>query len=161
MIKRIASLLLLPIMLVSIFACGRDNVFTHAEFNLPLPKDFYEVEAENSDMLMTNGEVTVAVTRYSYASDKIPSYLTAEVFAGYCLEKSGVDSEVNMYADIPYFTYYSSQSGARLYCMVAFYSTPYAYFSVLFATPAELEGEWREQFLVIADGAFYNSEGKS
>ena len=161
MIKRIAFLLLLPIMLVSIFACGRDNVFTHAEFNLPLPKDFYEVEAENSDMLMTNGEVTVAVTRYSYASDKIPSYLTAEVFAGYCLEKSGVDSEVNMYADIPYFTYYSSQSGSRLYCMVAFYSTPYAYFSVLFATPAELEGEWREQFLVIADGAFYNSEGKS
>ncbi len=159
MIKRIVSLLLLSVILVCISACGRDNVFSHAEFNLPLPDDFYEVEAENSDMLMTNGEVTVAVTRYSYASDNIPSYLTAEVFADYCLDKSGVDSEVNMYGDIPYFAYYSSQSGSKLYCMVAFYSTPYAYFSVLFATPAALESVWREQFLVLADGVFYNSEG--
>ena len=78
------------------------------------------------------------------------------MFAEYCLEKSGVDSEVNMYGDIPYFTYYNSDSGTRLYCVATFYSTPYAYFYVLYATPSAFESEWREQFLSIADGAFYN-----
>ena len=156
MIKRILSLLLLPIVLVSVFSSGRENVFTHAEFNLPLPKDFYEVEAENSDMLMTNGEVTVAVSRYSFESDGVPGYLTAEAFAEYCLEKSGISTEVYMYGDIPYFTYYDSSSGARLYCMATYYSTPYAYFSVLYATRAANEGQWREKFFTIADGAYYN-----
>ena len=156
MIKRILSLLLLPIGLVSVFSCGRENVFTHAEFNLPLPKDFYEVEAENSDMLMTNGEVTVAVSRYSFESEGVPGYLTAEAFAEYCLGKSGIDTEVYTYGDIPYFTYYDTESGARLYCMVTYYSTPYAYFSVLFATRAANEGKWREEFFTIADGAYYN-----
>lgn len=157
MLKRIAAALLLPIMLACVFACKRETVFTHAEFNLPLPEDFYEVEPVNSDMLMTNGEVTVAVSRYSYASETIPAYLTAEIFAEYCLDKSGIDSSVYMYGDIPYFTYYSSSNGAELYCMVTFYSTPYAYFSVLYATPTSLESAWREQFLAIADGAYYNS----
>ena len=156
MIKRILSLLLLSIVLVSVFSCGRENVFTHAEFNLPLPKDFYEVEAENSDMLMTNGEVTVAVSRYSFESDGVPGYLDAESFAEYCLGKGGIDTEVYMYGDIPYFTYYDSSSGARLYCVVTYYSTPYAYFSVLFATRAANEGKWREKFFTIADGAYYN-----
>ena len=156
MIKRILSLLLLLLVLSSLFSCGRETVFTHAEFSLPLPKEFYEVEAENSDMLMTNGEVTVAVSRYSYESEGVPGYLDAEAFAEYCLEKSGINTKVYMYGDIPYFTYYDSQSGARLYCMVTYYSTPYAYFSVLYATRASLEGEWRERFLTIADGAFYN-----
>ena len=156
MIKRILSLFLLPLVLVCVFSCGRDNVFTHAELNLPLPKDFYEVEAVNSDLLMTNGEVTVAVTRYSYESDNIPGYLTAEVFADFCLKKSGIDSSVNLYGDIPYFTYHSTETGSDLFCMVTFYSTPYAYFSVMYATPTVLEGVWREQFLAIADGVFYN-----
>ena len=156
MIKRIFTALVLQLFLICTFSCGRENVFTHAEFSLPLPKDFYEVESESSDMLMTNGEVTVAISRYSYESEGIPSYLTADIFAEYCLEKSGVDAEVFMYGDIPYFTYYSSPSGTQLYCMATFYSTPYAYFYVLFATPAALESEWRETFFTIADGAFYN-----
>ena len=156
MLKRLACVLLLFVVLASVFSCGKENVFTHAEFNLTLPDDFYEVESDTSDMLITNGEVTVAVSRYSYESDNIPPYLTAEVFAEYCLEKSGVDSEVSMYGDIPYFAYYNSDSGNTLYCVATFYSTPYAYFYVLYATPAALESEWREQFLTIADGAFYN-----
>ena len=156
MIKRIISALLLPLMLACLFSCGKQNVFTHAEFSLPLPKDFYEVEAENSDMLMTNGEVTVAVSRYSYESESVPGYLDAEAFAEYCLEKSGISTEVYMYGDIPYFTYYDTQSGARLYCMVTYYSTPYAYFSVLYATRAANEGKWREKFFTLADGAYYN-----
>ncbi len=156
MLKRLVCMFLSLVLLASVCSCGKENVFTHAEFNLTLPDDFYEVESDTSDMLITNGQVTVAVSRYSYESDNIPPYLTAEVFAEYCLEKSGVDSEVNMYGDIPYFTYYNSDSGTRLYCVATFYSTPYAYFYVLYATPATLEGEWREQFLSIADGAFYN-----
>lgn len=161
MLKRIAAALLLPLMLACFFSCKRENVFTHAEFNLPLPDDFYEVEPVNSDMLMTNGEVTVAVSRYSYASENIPSYLTAEIFAEYCLDKGGIDSVVYMYGDVPYFTYYSSASGSSLYCVATFYSTPYAYFSVLFATSASLEEQWRDQFLSIADGAYYTTEGSS
>jgi hypothetical protein len=156
MTKRIFSLILLPLVILSVFSCGRDNVFTHAEFSLPLPKDFYEVEAENSDLLMTNGEVTVAVSRYSFESEGIPAYLSADIFAEYCLEKSGIDADIYMYGDIPYFTYYDSSSGARLYCMVTYYSTPYAYFSVLYATRAANEAAWREKFLAIADGAYYN-----
>ncbi len=156
MIKRTLALLLCTVLIAFAISCGKDNVFTHAEFNLPLPEDFYEVEPTNSDMLMTNGEVTVAITRYSYESESIPGYLTADLFAEFCLNKSGVDSEVNLYGDIPYFTYYSTETGTKLYCMVTFYSTPYAYFSVLYATPSVLEGVWREQFFTIADGAFYN-----
>lgn len=156
MLKRLLSVLLLVVVSLSVFACGRENVFTHAELSLSLPKDFYEVEAENSDMLMTNGEVTVALTRYSYESENIPGYLTAEIFADFCLERSGVESEVFMYGDVPYFTYYSTESGTSLYCMATFYSTPYAYFSVLYATSAAKEERWRETFLEIADGAFYN-----
>ena len=156
MIKRIFAALLLSVMLCCMISCGGENVFTHAEFSLPLPKDFYQVEADGSDMLMTNGEVTVAVSRYSFESEGIPPYLTADVFAEYCLGKSGLDSHVNKYGDIPYFTYYDSSSGTRLYCMVTFYSTPYAYFLVLYATPAALEEQWRESFLAMADGAYYN-----
>lgn len=156
MLKRILSALLLPLILVSVLACGRENVFTHAEFNLPLPDDFYEVDPVNSDMLMTNGAVTVAISRYSYASDTIPSYLEAEHFAAYCLGESGIDAEIYTYNDIPYFTYYSASDGSPLYCVVTFYSTPYAYFSVLFATPKSLESAWREQILILADGAYYN-----
>jgi hypothetical protein len=40
--------------------------------------------------------------------------------------------------------------------MVTYYSTPYAYFSVLYATRAANEAAWREKFLTIADGAYYN-----
>ena len=156
MIKRIFAALLLPLILLTALSCGRENVFTHAELSLTLPKDFYEVEAEDSDILMTNGRVTVAVSRYSYESENIPSYLTAEIFAEYCLEKSGLEAEVYMYGDIPYFTYYNTQGGTRLYCMATFYSTPYAYFYILYATPASLESEWRERFFTIADGVFYN-----
>lgn len=152
MIKRLISLLLLLSCLTGLVACGDEEeggfkTFTSEELSITLSDSFYQAEDPTSNLLLTNGKMTVSFKRLSFidaeASGVSAAYSDVR-FANYFLQNSGIDSEVFMSGDTPYYTYYS-EGETRLFCLASFYRTPYAYFILIFATSADLERSARDE----------------
>lgn len=159
MIKRIFAVMLLLAVLLSAVSCGSDTAsFTTSELTLVVPNDFYESDTDEYDMLLTNGYVTVAVTRLSFYTamqQGIPETYTVSQFAEAFTEKTGTSAVIYKYGDTPYYTYRHNTGSTTLFCTATFYKTPYAFFFVLFSTSASNEAEWREKFLEIADSVIF------
>ena len=148
--KRAVTLLILICLCLTLGACASSNEFIHAELTITVPDGFQQQDAGGrADMLLTNGEATVALTRFSFSNSSVPPALSTDDFAEYYMHKTEVEATLYNYRDIPYYTY--RDGGTGLFCTAVFYRTPYAYFTVLFA--ARDEAEWRERFLEIADTA--------
>ena len=153
--RRFLALLLCLAALITLFACSGEREFTHAELTLTLPDDFRREDAGGrADMLLTNGEATVAVTRFPFSNSSIPASLSTDDFARYYMQKTEISATLYAYRDIPYYTYRDASTG--LFCTATFLRSPYAYFTVLFA--AQDEAQWREQFLEIADTAILKAK---
>ena len=109
-------------------------------------------------MLLTDGKSTVSFKRLSLADAEkggiSPSYSDYQ-FAEFFLINSGIDGTVASYADTPYYTYYDTADADRLFCLAAFYRTPYAFFIVIFATSASREGDARDEYFKILETATY------
>lgn len=161
MVKKIISVLLLLTLLCSVFSCKEEELKIRVgELVLTFPEGFSEkTPPKSSNKLLSNGEMTVTVTRVSFydaEAQGIPSAYGAEDFAQYMLNESGREGDVYFYGDMPYYSYYyTDESGAELFCMATFYKTPYAFFTVLFATYRQKEHSARELIFDISDTAVF------
>ncbi|MBO5946140.1 MAG: hypothetical protein J6Q69_05975 [Clostridia bacterium] len=162
MLKRLISLLLFISCLLGLVACGDEEegfkTYSSEELSITLSDSFYQVEDPNSNLLLSNGKMTVSFKRLSFidaeASGISAAYSDVR-FANFFLENSGIDSEVYMRADTPYYTYYS-EGETRLFCLASFYRTPYAYFILIFATSASLERSARDEIFAALETVEYD-----
>ena len=152
MLKRLLSLFLLISCICSFVSCGEDDTpktetFTSEELSITLSDSFYRVEDTSSNLLLTDGKMTVSFKRLSFIDAEavgVSAAYTDVRFAEYFLENSGIDGSVYTYIDTPYYTYYTDGED-RLFCLASFYRTPYAYFVLIFATSASREKTAREE----------------
>ena len=160
MLKRIFSVILATALILCLFGCGGDNIFTCLDLNLTLPDGYYEADAgEGANMLLTNGESTVTVKRLSVIDaeeDGISGSYSAKQFAEFFLKNSGINGTVASKGDVPYYSYYEDSGVGGLFCISAFYRTPYAYFIVIFATDRGREADARVEFFDIMASATFN-----
>ena len=140
-------------LLLSLTSCS-DREFSHAELRITLPSGFSEEASESYDLVMRDGDVSVAVLRISLyaASDSgIPDNLSPYAFAEYTSDERGREGDIFIYRDIPYFSDYTEISGRKFYTLYTFYRSKNAYFIVLFSSLRSLESEMREKFFEYAD----------
>ena len=148
--KRILALFILLALILSLVGCSAEKSFTCAELTLTLPDGYTERERpDGANMLLSDGSNTVTVRRLSFADaykEGIPSGYSASQFAELFLERSELEGTLHSYKSTPYYTYYTTREGVRLFCLASFYRTPYSYFIIVFATRAELEEKGREVY---------------
>ena len=159
MLKRILVLILTLSIVFSLFSCEGEKKFTCADLTLTLPSSYREEDGgESANMLLTDGKSTVSIKRLSIIDAEaqgINSSYSDRQFAEFFLINSDIDGVVSVYSDVPYYTYYDTTGGAGLFCLAAFYRTPYAYFIVIFATSSDREREARDEFFEIITSATY------
>jgi hypothetical protein len=130
----------------------------HCELRLPLYEGFYEVKNENYDVTFSNGKYMIALTRIPFESgmmfDNIPETLTDVEFGELYLEKCSRDAEVKR-DTVAYAEYFDKSGAADYYYVEAFYRSQYAYFVILFVSPAELAGEAERVFLELANKVYF------
>lgn len=154
MLRRAVAAILAVITAVSLTACAEGRVsYTCAELTLTFPEGYAEQTApDGANMLLSDGKSTVTFKRLSHVdaeSSGISTSYTAMQFAEFFLVNSEIEGTLHTYADIPYYPYYETSEGVELFCLAAFYRTPYAYFIIIFATSSERESEAREEFFEI------------
>ncbi len=157
MIKRALALLLLSVLVLTSCASEPEYPYSHAELVLPLTEEFYAVEDKSYDAAFTDGEITVAAIRVSFAAaleTGIPDTLSAKHFARYWLIETGHSTDVAEYMDIAYTDYTVDDA----YHMVAFYRTRYAYFVILFAAPDAIYLDARPRFIEIMKGVWFTHQ---
>jgi hypothetical protein len=141
---RFTALILLAAMLISLCACS-DEKYEHCELGIKLDESFVEYDVDGRfDMAYTDGRVIVGVLRFSFEAclkDDIPISMSDYTFAKYYRAKAeGIEdvSEVEMYGYLPYFTYtLEGTDEVRHRYVATFYTTPNAYFLVMYITPAD------------------------
>ena len=162
MTKRLCVLALLLAFAVLLFGCGGDVSFTFLDINLTLPAGYREEAApESANMLLTDGQSTVTVKRLSIIDAEeqgISGSYSDKQFAEFFLIRSGIDSNIASYGDVPYYSYYESSGAGKLFCISAFYRTPYAYFVITFITPKAREDEGRVEFYGYMDTVYLLEE---
>ena len=160
MLKRVIAILISVALSVALFGCGRDAVFTFLDLNIALDSGYYETEAgEGTNMLLTNNESTVSIKRLSVVDAEkqgISGSYSALQFAEFFLINNELKGNLASYGDVPYYSYYDDASGVKLFCISAFYRTPYAYFIVIFASSSNREDEAREEFFDAMASVTYN-----
>ena len=160
MAKRVISLLLAAVLLISLLGCSGDVTFTCLDINLTLPSGYHEADAgDGANMLLTNNKSTVTVKRLSIVDaekDGISGSYSAKQFAEFFLVNNELEGSITTYGDVPYYSYYDTATATELFCISAFYRTPYAYFIVIFATSAENEDAARKEFFDIMSSVTYN-----
>ena len=141
---RIISFLLVLVQIFVLVSCS-DGKYEHCEIGIKLDDSFSEYDVGGRfDMSYTDGRVIVGVLRFSFEAclkDDIPISMSDYTFAKYYRAKAvDIDdvSEVELYGYLPYFTYtLDGADGARHRYIATFYTTPNAYFLVMYITPAE------------------------
>ncbi len=141
---RITALILAFAGLLALTACS-DGKYEHCEIGIELDESFREYNAGGSfDMAYTDGRVIVGVLRFSFEAclkDDIPISMSDYTFAKYYRSKADdIEdvSEVEMYGYLPYFTYtLEGTDSVRHRYVATFYTTPNAYFLVMYITPSE------------------------
>lgn len=162
MLKRLLIIIMLPCLLLSFISCEDDGTgmkrFSSEELSISLSESYYSVEDESSNLLLTDGKMTVSFKRLSFIDAEASGISAAYSdlrFARYFLDESGIDGEVYIYSDTPYYTYYS-EGDERLFCLASFYRTPYAYFILIFATSASRERAAREEIFSALETVEYD-----
>ena len=154
MIKRFLSFVLFTALLLSLLSCAdEDTVIVHCEFRLSLPNGYDELESDVYDVLVTNGEYMIAVTRISFwggMHEGIPQTMSEVEFAEFYLEKCSRNANI-IKDGVTYAEYYSENGEAEHFCLEAFYRSPDAYFVVLFASHVSREETARPVFLDLAE----------
>lgn len=158
--KKIISAFFLCVLAFSLFSCSGANEFTHAEYTITLPGDYYSTTSVGAvgefeyDLVMTNGEAYVGISRLSFVTASqtgIDITLTPGDFAEYCMALSGTDSVVKQHGDAYYYVYYEIQGGVKYMLLLAFHRSPNAYFTTVFTVKADAERRYISEFLDYAD----------
>ena len=158
--KKIISALLLCVLAFSLFSCSSAKDFTHAEYTITLPGEYYNTTSAGVagdfqyDLVMTNGEAYVGVSRLSFvvaSQTGIDITLTPGDFAEYCMALSGTDSVVKQHGDAYYYVYYEIEGGVKYMLLLAFHRSPNAYFTTVFTVKADSERRYISEFLDYAD----------
>ena len=158
--KRIVTVALLCVLIYSLFSCSGANDFTHAEYTITLPGEYYTTTSGSAagdfeyDLVMTNGEAYVGVSRLSFVTASqtgIDITLTPGDFAEYCMALSGTDSVVKQHGDAYYYVYYEEAGGVKYMLLLAFHRSPNAYFTTVFTVKADAERRYISEFLEYAD----------
>lgn len=158
--KRIVTVALLCVLIYSLFSCSGANDFTHAEYTITLPGEYYTTTSGSAagdfeyDLVMTNGEAYVGVSRLSFVTASqtgIDITLTPGDFAEYCMALSGADSVVKQHGDAYYYVYYEETGGVKYMLLLAFHRSPNAYFTTVFTVKADAERRYISEFLEYAD----------
>lgn len=152
--KRLLTLLVLLSLMFSLLSCSKERRIEYCELGIILTKDFEPYDASGAfHAAYSDGSVIVGITRYSFVSCEEYGFLptlTPKGFASVYLEMldRGVDENLTMHGDIPYFSYTNTDSsGNKYFYMPTFYRTPYAYFVITFITPEINKEEGRVEFL--------------
>ena len=160
MIKRVLSLILALMTVTALLvSCSDYSSFTHCEITFTLPNDFEVRESENFDLLISNGEATVAVSRVTFSAgfnQGIPETYTAKQFASFFMYNTKTEAEIYTFDGVPYYSYIDESGTRALFCLATFYRTRYAYIYVLYSTDASKENEWREKFLSYATSVSFD-----
>lgn len=158
--KRFISIALVTFLLLALFSCSDTREFTHAEYTISLPKEYYTTTASGLagdfeyDLVMTNGEAYIGVSRLSFvvASQMgIDITMTPGDFAEYCMAITGVDSSISKHGDVYYYIYYQTQNSIKYMLLLAFHRSPDAYFTTVFTVKADAERRYISQFIDFAD----------
>ena len=160
MTKRIISALVMLALSISLFACGDSVTFTCLDINLTLPNGYFETDAgEGANMLLTNNESTVSIKRLSIVDAEkqgISGSYSAKQFAEFFLINNELGGMLASNGDVPYYSYYDTTGTVELFCISAFYRTPYAYFIIIFATSSDREDAARDEFFDVMSSVTYN-----
>lgn len=160
--KRIISLFLAAILLLSLFGCSDVREFRHCEMILRLPRDFSLVEEgepfvisdgsgkeisfttsneKSVDMALCDGNCAVTLVRISTeaaAAAGIFPALSQLEFAKFYIERIlKLDALCQLISDIPYCTYEKRSNGTDFSFLLSFFRTPNAYFVLSFITTAD------------------------
>jgi len=131
--KRTVFCIALFALCFSLFSCSGEVRAEHCELGILLPRGFDKKDTDGVfDVVYSDGELTVGITRISYASlvdEGISPTLSPRAFAELYKRGEGIDKTVHEYGDTVYYTY---TLGSERY-LPTFYRTPYAYFIITFA----------------------------
>ena len=161
---RVLSLFIIIAVLLSLASCDSGK-FEHCEIGLRLGEDFFEYDSDGRfDMSLTDGRVIVGILRFSFEAclkDDIPISMSDYTFAKYyrarATEIEDV-SEVELYGYLPYFTYTLEGVDESVHRYIAtFYTTPNAYFLVMYITPAEDAAENASHIADIIESVYFKS----
>ena len=143
----------------SLVSCTREKEFTHCELTMALDNSFTEEESDEYDLLLTDGEVIISVTRISFVAaleSGIYDTYTAEEFARFFMYQSKKSDSLFLQQEIPYYTYTEDYKGSEFFHMLTFYRSYSAYFIVGYSVMGEGSDGYIDKFLEYADSAYFN-----
>ena len=143
----------------SLVSCSREKEFSHCELTLVLDDSFEEKESEEYDLLLTDGEVVISITRISFVvspSMGFPETDTSKGFAANYMHRTEGSDELLTYGDVPYYTYTEEYEGAQFFHTYTFYRSYQAYFVVAYSVRGENGEASLDRFLEYADAAYFN-----
>ncbi len=154
MIKKIACFLLVISSLLSLSSCSSEH--TYAELTLTAPGKYFEYETDSYDLAFTDERATVGLKRISLKSASLSgldiTYTPAD-FAEFYMNYAGIKSELQLSGDVPYYTYVETVRTTRYYCLVAFYRTEGAYFTVACMVDENRKDSYHSEFIEIVTSA--------
>ena len=152
--KKVLIIIICIATLCSLTSCGGPK-YAHHELVLNLPDSFEERKSSDFDAVYTDGILFVGVLRISFAAglaDNIPETMTATEFGELWNYRCERYADVKNERGVTYSEYYDARDGEQGYYFEAFYRSAYAYFIVLFATPAAYETVKCEEIFNYAEG---------
>ena len=174
-----ALLLLLSVLLNS---CSDERSYQHCEMILTLPTSYDKKDptspfnltdsrgavhaitmsnASKLDLALASENSVVALTRISNEAaqkDGIAPVGSAQAFANLYRDLSGLDSQVKLHGEIPYYVYtLTSNTGVGVKFMATFYKTPYAYFVVLYVALSDIFDGLTDNFLSYAESVRFGA----
>ena len=161
---RIIALFLTVFQLLMLVSCS-ERKYEHCEIGITLDDSFKEYDSgKRFDMAYTDGRVIIGVLRFSFDAclkDDIPISMSDFTFAKFYRAKATEIedvSEVELYGYLPYFTYTLEGTDGSVHRYVAtFYTTPNAYFLVMYITPAENAKDNVEHIEDLIDRIYFKS----
>ena len=151
--------LVFAFLLCSLVSCTREKEFTHCELTLVLDSSFEEKKSEEYDLLLTDGEIAVSITRISFViapTMGFPETDTAKGFAANYMHRTESSDELLTYGNIPYYTYTEEYDGETFFHTFTFYRSYQAYFIVGYSVRGNGTGSYLNKFLKYADAAYFN-----
>ena len=161
--KKTVSLMLTLVLAFMFFVSCKEKEFVHCELSLPLGDTFVEIESDDYDLLLSDGEIAVAVTRLTFIAafnQGIADTYTAKAFANYFMKKSGKSDTLYTLGDIPYYTYTEKGKNTDMFYTVTFYRSLNAYFIVAYASNAQIREKTEPKMLEYAKSLYFNDAPK-
>lgn len=159
-VKVFIAFLLCFLLAFSFFSCSgnQTNPYSHCEYNLSLPNNFYKIENPQFDVSFTNGKEYVAILRISYAAaikSGIPETYTADEFGLYWLKECDRSCDMLKFEDVDYCDYVETVNDEEFFYLAAFYRSKHAYFVVLFSSSNKDAETSKDVFLRYAADAYF------